>query len=103
MKYSILLYVHFFFLPFIGSLIYGQQTKTISVNVFNASVNDKLAFATVYVEELSLGGTTDDNGIFIFEAPLGTYNLLISYIGSKEFRREIIISDYGPFNYSFFL
>lgn len=103
MKYSILLYVHFFFLPFIGSLIYGQQTKTISVNVFNASVNDKLAFATVYVEELSLGGTTDDNGIFIFEAPLGTYNLLISYIGFKEFRREIIISDDGPFNYSFFL
>ena len=86
---------------FIGSLLNAQQTQTITVNVVDASFNEKLAFATVFVNELSLGGTTDDNGIFRFEAPNGTYTLLISYIGFKELRREIIISDDGPFNYSF--
>lgn len=101
MKYSILYRFCILFFLFIGSLVFGQQKQTITVNVIDASFNEKLAFATVFVNELSIGGTTDDNGIFRFEAPNGTYTLLISYIGFKELRREIIISDDGPFNYSF--
>ena len=103
MKHSILHYVHLVLFLFVGSLINAQQNQTITVNVVDASFNEKLAFATVFVDELSIGGTTDDNGDFRFEAPNGTYTLLISYIGFKELRKEINITDGGLLNFSFAL
>ena len=103
MKQSFLHYVYLVFFLFIGSFINAQQKQTITVNVVDASFKEKLAFATVFVNELSIGGTTDDNGDFRFEAPNGTYTLLISYIGFKELRKEINITDGGLLNFSFAL
>ena len=54
-----------------------------------ATDSTAVAFATVYLKETGFGGSTDDEGRFSFEAPVGNYTLIVSYIGYETFEKKI--------------
>ena len=64
---------------------YGQ-TSTLTGTVFDGSQkNSPLAFATVYIDDLALGSTTDLDGQYrIPNIPEGTYEITYSYLGYES-------------------
>jgi len=52
--------------------------------------NQKLIGAFVYIEELGIGDDTDVTGSFLItNVPVGTYDVVVSYVGYKPVTKEI--------------
>ena len=57
---------------------------TLTGTVVDASTGDPLAYANVFLSRTSWGAATDENGVFtIPNIPLGTYELVASYVGYR--------------------
>lgn len=56
------------------------QTGTIRGTVFEAETGDPVIAANVVIESLNTGASTDLDGSFTLDVPVGTYTLKISYI-----------------------
>ncbi len=84
-----LVFVLLFFL--IGIHMKAQEIR-ISGTVTNT--DSALPFANVYLKELSVGTSTDENGQFDFtvDAP-GNYTLVVSAIGYRDYRKSIRLSE----------
>ena len=59
-------------------------------SVHNGS-NSALFGASVYVEAINKGVSTDSYGDFLLRLPVGTHQLMVSYIGYEPFRKEIVV------------
>ncbi|OGU54815.1 MAG: hypothetical protein A2V66_06940 [Ignavibacteria bacterium RBG_13_36_8] len=83
----------FLFLSGKGS-IYAQGRGGLRGVVTDSTNSEALAYANIYVKEISAGASTDVRGYFLIPSiPAGkTYTVVASYIGynSKEFRVEIV-------------
>lgn len=81
-----------FFLTLTPSL-FSQDTEefTISGYVKDASNGESSVGATVFIKELLKGGTTNEYGFYSITVPKGAYELVVSYIGYKNFVKEIIL------------
>lgn len=62
---------------------------TISGSISDKSSGEKLAGATVYVEEIKNGTMANDDGNYSLSLAPGNYNLVINYIGYKNTRIEV--------------
>lgn len=78
------------------SNIAAQDCKfTIQGTVFDEAPNAPLHYVNIFVQELALGATSDDNGNFLFEniCP-GEYHLIFSHIGCEEQKIHLdLVSD----------
>ena len=74
---------------------YGKYSRaTISGIVKDASIGETLIGAVLYDTESETGATTDVNGEFELELPVGEHELRISYIGYEQKFQDIrLISD----------
>ena len=81
-------------LPLMGLLLlfsysYSQKKYTLSGTVREASSNETLIGVTVAIPELQTGTSTNEYGFYSITLPEGEYNLVISYLGFQDIRREV--------------
>lgn len=72
----------FTFLLLFSTCLYAQ-TGIIKGNIKDKNTTEGLVGATVMLEGTTIGSNTDVEGNFSFKAPVGTYNLIISFISYK--------------------
>lgn len=68
---------------FLFSLSVFAQTGVIKGNIKDKNTSEGLVGATVMLEGTTIGTNTDIEGNFSFKAPVGTYNLVISFVSYK--------------------
>jgi hypothetical protein len=61
--------------------------------VKDAATGELLPWASVYIEELATGVSTNPHGQFNIQVPPGTYMLRISYVGYVEVRQKVRIEE----------
>jgi len=66
---------------------------TVKGKILDAEINDGLIGATIIVEGTTIGGPTDVNGYFEFEAPAGTQKVVVSYVGYDPKTFDITVVD----------
>jgi len=83
-KYIVVLFA-LFFLSKTGSssTVSGKVMDTDSVN---------LSFSTVYVKNTTYGVVADFNGNYFIELEAGTYTLVYSYLGYKNFEKTVTVT-----------
>jgi hypothetical protein len=61
---------------------FSQKNGSITGKVIDKGTQEILPFVSLQIVGTQKGGTTDENGNFrISEIPVGTYNILFSYVG----------------------
>jgi outer membrane cobalamin receptor len=68
-----------------------HQHIRITGKVVSTDEKEAAAFATVYLKGTNYGTTTDNNGVYNFEAPSGNYTLVVSGIGYKTVEKPVKI------------
>lgn len=75
------LYLTFLFLFSGIFLVHGQGLKGV---VTDSKTNEGLPFANIYIDNTTIGTTSDEKGAFVFqELPPGFAVLVVSYVGYK--------------------
>jgi len=68
-------------------------TGTISGFVYDASNGEALIGANVYLEGTVIGSSTNQSGYYVIpRVPVGTYFLLVHYIGYSQFKHEVTVT-----------
>ncbi|MFS4491255.1 TonB-dependent receptor [Maribacter sp. 2308TA10-17] len=71
---------------------FGYAQNTLKINIFTAEEKEPLFGATIFIESLNKGVTTDFDGIALLEdVPDGQYNLQISYLGFETLETNIVV------------
>ncbi len=80
------------------SLKIGAQNSVLKGRVYNNINNDPIPFASIYIDELKKGTTSDENGTFrIEQLQPGSYTLLVSFLGFKNtLLKEVLIASNKP-------
>ncbi|CAN5373255.1 TonB-dependent receptor [soil metagenome] len=76
-----------FFLSFImlSNLAVYSQTGTLKGKVTDATTNEPIPFATIFLQGVTLGGTSDSIGNYVISAiPPNIYNIIASSIGYES-------------------
>ncbi|MDA3815762.1 MAG: TonB-dependent receptor [Prolixibacteraceae bacterium] len=77
-------------LLFLGTILYAQESVTMSGRITNAETGEDLIGATIYVEELSRGAASNTYGFYSVSMPSGKYTFIFSYLG---FATEQVVLD----------
>jgi TonB-dependent SusC/RagA subfamily outer membrane receptor len=73
------------------------QTGSIKGRVIDAKTFKPLAFATVYMNQTTIGSVTNEQGDFNMKnIPAGTFDLVVSYLGYQPYQSRVIINDSIP-------
>jgi len=82
---------------------YAQTpTGTVSGRVTDAATGKPLPFANVYLNASTRGTTTDEQGRYqLSNLPLGTVELVASYVGYETIRRTIRLTNNQPLTVAF--
>jgi len=66
--------------------VFSQKQGSISGKIRDKSSQEELAFVNLQLSNSTKGATTDESGNFrISNIPVGSYNLVVSYVGYKPF------------------
>jgi hypothetical protein len=77
---------------------YAQKNYTISGTIKDSATGETLIGATVKLQELQTGTTTNAYGFFSLTAPEGDFNLVISYIGYQAVTQPIKLNKNSQIN-----
>ncbi len=77
---------------------YAQKNYTISGTIKDSATGETLIGATVKLQELQTGTTTNAYGFFSLTAPEGDFNLVISYIGYQTVTQPIKLNKNSQIN-----
>jgi hypothetical protein len=77
---------------FISSVIFAQNNYSISGTIKDQSSGETLFGATVFIQNSSIGGTSNEYGFYSITAPEGNYTLIISYLGFEDISKEVILT-----------
>lgn len=77
---------------------YAQKNYTISGTIKDSATGETLIGATVKLQELQTGTTTNAYGFFSLTAPEGDFNLVISYIGYQTITQPIKLNKNSQVN-----
>ena len=80
-------------LLFLSVFSFAQEKFTISGYVKDSSSGEALLGASVYVEELMKGSSTNQYGFYSITLPKGKYTLILKYFGFKEYKQNIDLSE----------
>ena len=72
--------------------VFAQKTVSLSGNVISTD-QSIIDFATIYLKGTNYGCYTNEKGEFHFNAPSGSYVLIVSAMGFHAFEKEINIKD----------
>lgn len=76
---------------------FGYAQNTLEIKIFSETEKEPLLGATIYIESLNKGATTNFDGIAFFEdLPNGEYNLQISYLGFETLEKSITVPSNEP-------
>ncbi len=79
--------------------IMAQKTGAVSGTVIDANTQEELIGATISIEGTDLGTTTEFDGSYRLEdIPVGSYNLVASYVGYENFTKFNIVITTGNDN-----
>jgi TonB dependent receptor-like, beta-barrel/CarboxypepD_reg-like domain/TonB-dependent Receptor Plug Domain len=67
----------------------SAQKHTISGHIKDDSNGESLIGASIYVDEIQTGTTTNTYGFYSLTLPEGTYNLVITFVGFEKHFKEI--------------
>jgi hypothetical protein len=81
------------FILFVSGCLHGFCQKIIRGRVTDAEKNLPLARASVFLNNTSIGTSTDENGRFALQVPAGKFELIISSIGYESHYQVINPSD----------
>ena len=84
----------FLFLVFfvISTVTIAQQKGTLKGLVTDKEANNEsLPFANVILKETTIGSTTDFDGNYIFQVPVGTHTVIFSFLGYKTIEKTFTI------------
>ena len=70
---------------------FAQTVGTISGQVSDAEIDGPLPGVNVRLEGLTIGTTTDADGVFSFSAPAGDYTIVFSFTGYSTIRQPITV------------
>ena len=81
------------FLAFIlfTNIMSAQERYTVSGTITDISNGETLFGASVFLEGTTIGVTTNEYGFYSITAPKGNYNMIISYIGFTELKKDITL------------
>lgn len=86
-----LLYINFLALLFVPAALFAQAK--LSGKVTDATTGEELPGANVYLTNIQRGASADIDGNYqITNIPAGTYDLVASYVGYKQFKSQVTIS-----------
>src|SRR6218665_1429299 len=71
-----------------------QEKSTIKGTVVTQS-GIPIPYASVLLKGTGYGTTTNEQGVFDFKAPAGSYTLLVSYIGYEKYEIQLQIKKGG--------
>ncbi|MCA0362747.1 MAG: TonB-dependent receptor [Bacteroidetes bacterium] len=79
--------------------VFSQKQGSISGKIRDKSSQEELAFVNLQLSNSTKGATTDESGNFrISNIPVGSYNLVVSYVGYKPFTLYNIVVNTGNEN-----
>ncbi len=73
------------------AMLTAQEKFSISGTVKDASSGETLFGASVFIQNSSIGTTTNEYGFYSITAAKGTYTLVVSYMGFDDISQEIIL------------
>ncbi len=74
-----------------------SQTGIVKGRVIDARSFKPLPFATVYMNQTTIGSVTNNNGDFVIQnIPVGRYDLVVSYVGYQAYQSRVIVNDSIP-------
>ncbi|CAM1334533.1 TonB-dependent receptor domain-containing protein [Tenacibaculum aestuariivivum] len=74
------------------NFVFSQDKGTISGTITDKEMNgEPLPFANVFIKGTSIGGTSDMDGKYSLNVPLGNQTLVFSFIGYKTIEKNIIV------------
>ncbi|MDM9632633.1 TonB-dependent receptor [Robiginitalea aurantiaca] len=76
----------------ITSFINAQGRYTLSGTVSEANSNETLIGVSILVPELSTGAVTNEYGFYSLTLPEGTYEVVVTYLGFQDIRREVVLN-----------
>ncbi|MCU0341353.1 MAG: TonB-dependent receptor [Spirosomaceae bacterium] len=82
-------------LALITSIVaFGQEKRTISGYIKDASNGESLIGVSVYVREIGNGAVTNDYGYYALSLPVGaSYTLIFNYIGYEKIEKKIELKE----------
>lgn len=80
------------------SLALGAQNGTLRGTVIDDATGEAIMFANVFVNELSTGTTTDLDGAYSYDLPVGTYTVTFSYLGYADLPVQQVVIQAGKVN-----
>ena len=84
---------------FFTSLLSAQENFTVSGSITDASNGETLFGASVFLEGTTIGAITNEYGFYSITAPSGDYNLIISYVGFLDVKKEITLNQNQKVNF----
>ncbi|MGB5320874.1 TonB-dependent receptor, partial [Lutimonas sp.] len=76
----------------LSSVVWAQNNYSISGTIKDQSSGETLFGATVFIQNSSIGTTTNEYGFYSITAPEGNYTLIISYLGFEDLSKTIILN-----------
>jgi hypothetical protein len=71
-----------------------SQTGEVKGKVLDAKTKEPMSFAHVFVNNTTLGTTSDVEGnFFLKNVPIGTHELVFSYVGYQSFQNKVTVSE----------
>ncbi|MEP7266580.1 MAG: TonB-dependent receptor [Saprospiraceae bacterium] len=82
--------------------VFGQQMGSITGKVIERNLQSPIELANIQIDGTVKGASTDSLGLFLIEnIPVGTYNLLVSYLGYKTYTLyNVVITSGNEKNYT---
>ena len=84
---------------FFSTLLCAQENFTVSGSITDASNGETLFGASVFLEGTTIGAITNEYGFYSITAPSGDYNLIISYVGYLDVKKEISLNENQKVNF----
>ncbi|MDL2310177.1 TonB-dependent receptor [Parabacteroides sp. OttesenSCG-928-B22] len=84
------IYISIFLFFFCTSMVYAQGRVTLSGKV-TSTEKEALSYGAVLLKGTSYGSTTDQGGFYSFQAPVGEYTLVASFLGYETFEQRVTL------------
>ena len=82
-----------FYIIFIATIIFGQQSVTITGSVEDEVTGEPLPFVNIYVDGTSIGTASNDEGKFRLNLPPGEHIIVFSMIGYSNVELETVATN----------
>ncbi len=89
MKAGVVKWVMLVLVLCIGTTALAQKKYTISGYLRDGQTGEELIGASVYVDELKAGTTSNVYGFYSLTLPEGTYNIIYTFLGMAPISQEV--------------